>query len=173
VEHGIGRTAHGDIEGHGILKGGLGSDGTRQYRCIVLLVVTFAQFDNLPSGTQKELLAVGMGGNYRAITGQTEAECFGQAVHRVGSEHARAGTASRAGGTFDFIQIRLRNRVVGCLDHGIDEVEVNDLPLNFDLASLHRTAGNKITGMFRRMAAISMPGVILSQLEMQTMASAQ
>src|SRR5471030_2339762 len=31
----------------------------------------------------------------------------------------------------------------------------------------------KITGMFRRRAAISMPGVILSQLEMQTMASAQ
>ena len=31
----------------------------------------------------------------------------------------------------------------------------------------------KTTGMLRRMAAISMPGVILSQLEMQTMASAQ
>ncbi|MNF94497.1 hypothetical protein D3C84_772090 [compost metagenome] len=31
----------------------------------------------------------------------------------------------------------------------------------------------KTTGMFRRRAAISMPGVILSQLEMQTMASAQ
>ncbi|MNN48014.1 hypothetical protein D3C81_1624640 [compost metagenome] len=31
----------------------------------------------------------------------------------------------------------------------------------------------KITGMFRRRAAISMPGVILSQLEMHTMASAQ
>ena len=31
----------------------------------------------------------------------------------------------------------------------------------------------KTTGMFRRIAAISMPGVILSQLEMQTMASAQ
>ena len=29
------------------------------------------------------------------------------------------------------------------------------------------------TGMFRRIAALSMPGVILSQLEMQTMASAQ
>ena len=29
------------------------------------------------------------------------------------------------------------------------------------------------TGMFRRMAAINIPGVILSQLEMQTMASAQ
>ncbi|MNY48514.1 hypothetical protein D3C86_1838550 [compost metagenome] len=29
------------------------------------------------------------------------------------------------------------------------------------------------TGMFRRRAAISMPGVILSQLEMHTMASAQ
>ncbi len=31
----------------------------------------------------------------------------------------------------------------------------------------------KITGMFRRSAAIIIPGVILSQLEMQTMASAQ
>ena len=31
----------------------------------------------------------------------------------------------------------------------------------------------KITGIFRRMAAISMPGVILSQLEMHTSASAQ
>ncbi len=31
----------------------------------------------------------------------------------------------------------------------------------------------KTTGMLRRSAAISMPGVILSQLEMQTMASAQ
>lgn len=31
----------------------------------------------------------------------------------------------------------------------------------------------KITGMFRRIAAISMPGVILSQLEMHTSASAQ
>ena len=30
----------------------------------------------------------------------------------------------------------------------------------------------KTAGMFRRMAAISMPGVTLSQLEMQTMASA-
>ncbi|CPL95133.1 Uncharacterised protein [Bordetella pertussis] len=29
------------------------------------------------------------------------------------------------------------------------------------------------TGMFRRIAAISMPGVILSQFEMHTMASAQ
>ena len=31
----------------------------------------------------------------------------------------------------------------------------------------------KMTGMLSRIAAISMPGVILSQLEMQTMASAQ
>ncbi len=31
----------------------------------------------------------------------------------------------------------------------------------------------KTTGMFRRRAAMSMPGVILSQLEMQTRASAQ
>ena len=43
----------------------------------------------------------------------------------------------------------------------------------FHLAGLHRPARDETAGMFRRIAAISMPGVILSQLEMQTMASAQ
>ena len=44
------------------------------------------------------------------------------------------------------------------------------LPLQFP-ASMGPPETN-IAGMFSRMAAMSMPGVILSQLEMQTMASA-
>jgi hypothetical protein len=39
-------------------------------RCVVLLVVAFAQFDSQTAGLQEELLAVGMGGNDRAIPGR-------------------------------------------------------------------------------------------------------
>ena len=38
VEHGVGRPAHGDVEGHGVFKGGLGGDGPRQDRSIVPVV---------------------------------------------------------------------------------------------------------------------------------------
>ncbi len=42
-----------------------------------------------------------------------------------------------------------------------------------DLAGLHRPAGDEDHRDVERKAAISMPGVILSQFEMHTMASAQ
>ena len=42
-------------------------------------------------------------------------------------------------------------------------------PLKF--SGLHRPPDTKTVGMLSRMAAISMPGVILSQFEMQTSAS--
>ena len=47
------------------------------------------------------------------------------------------------------------------------------LPLILTLPASMGPPETKIAGMFRRKAAISMPGVILSQLEMQTSASAQ
>ena len=47
------------------------------------------------------------------------------------------------------------------------------LPSTITLPASIGPPETKTTGMLRRMAAISMPGVILSQLEMQTMASAQ
>ena len=46
-------------------------------------------------------------------------------------------------------------------------------PLSTTLPASIGPPDTKTTGMLRRIAAISMPGVILSQLEMQTMASAQ
>jgi hypothetical protein len=58
-------------------------------------------------------------------------------------------------------------------DHGVDQVELAARRRRVDLAGLHRAAGDEDVGMFSRSAAISMPGVILSQLEMQTRASAQ
>ena len=50
---------------------------------------------------------------------------------------------------------------------------VTSLPLSTTLPASIGPPETKTAGMFRRMAAISMPGVILSQLEMQTMTSAQ
>jgi hypothetical protein len=47
------------------------------------------------------------------------------------------------------------------------------LPASTTLPASIGPPETKTVGMLRRMAAISMPGVILSQLEMQTMASAQ
>jgi hypothetical protein len=46
-------------------------------------------------------------------------------------------------------------------------------PCHFTLPASIGPPETNTVGMFRRSAAISMPGVILSQLEMQTMASAQ
>ena len=47
------------------------------------------------------------------------------------------------------------------------------LPLRLTLPDSIGPPETNTAGMLRRIAAISMPGVILSQLEMQTMASAQ
>src|SRR5207244_10384335 len=47
------------------------------------------------------------------------------------------------------------------------------LPSSFALPDSIGPPDTNTTGMLRRSAAISMPGVILSQLEMQTIASAQ
>jgi hypothetical protein len=102
----------------------------------------------------------------------SEAERFGQAVHRVGGEHARARAAGRTGGTLDFVDFLVGTRLSAGLDHGIDEVDRDDLAPHSP-CRLPSGRRNEDGGMFRRIAAISMPGVILSQLEMQTMASAQ
>ena len=48
-----------------------------------------------------------------------------------------------------------------------------DLPCHCTLPASMGPPDTKMVGMFTRRAAMSMPGVILSQLEMQTMASAQ
>ena len=48
-----------------------------------------------------------------------------------------------------------------------------DSPCQFTLPASIGPPETKTTGMFKRKAAMSMPGVILSQFEMHTMASAQ
>ena len=84
-----------------------------------------------------------MRGKDGAIAGQAETKRLSQAIHRIGGEHAGAGAAGRAGGTLDFVEISLGNRGIRSLDHRIDEIKVDYLPLHFDLARFHRATGNK------------------------------
>ena len=143
-------------------------------RVVVLLVVAAREIDDEMAGLDEQPLAVGVGRERRAVAGQRQAQRLGQAVHRVGGEHARARAAGRAGRALDRRDVGVGDLLVGGGDHGVDQVE--------RLASCRRSTTlpasigppeTNTAGMLRRSAAISMPGVILSQLEMQTMASAQ
>ena len=97
----VGRAAHGDVERHGVLEGGEGGNVARTDAGVVLLVVPTAEIDDAPAGVQKQFLAAGVRGDQCAVARQREAERFGQAVHRVGSEHPRTRAAGRAGGALD------------------------------------------------------------------------
>jgi hypothetical protein len=78
-------------------------------------------------GTLEQLLAVGMGGHHRAVAGQGQAQCFGQAVHGIGGEHARARTAGGAGRTLHLGHGFIRHAGVSGHHHGIDQIELFDL----------------------------------------------
>ncbi len=143
VQHGIGRTAHGDIERHGVFEGLLGGDRARQGSVIVLLVITAGEIDDQVAGFDEEALAVGMGCERRAVAGQRQAERFGQAVHGVGGEHAGARTAGRTGRALDDLDVLVGDLVVGRGDHGVDEVERMRLAVQDDLAGFHRAAGDE------------------------------
>jgi hypothetical protein len=83
-------------------------------------------------------------GQRRAVAGQRQAHGLGQAVHRIGGEHARAGAAGGAGRAFDGGDIGVADIVVGGGNHGIDQVErLLCSILEDDLAGFHRTAGDE------------------------------
>ena len=67
------------------------------------------------------------------IARQRESDGFSKRVHRIGSEHTRARTATWTGAAFDFGHFLVGYRWVGTLDHRGDEVGILAAPL----ASLH------------------------------------
>src|SRR5690606_28423256 len=93
------------------------------------------------SSTQEQLLAVGVGGQGRAIARQGQAQGFGQAVHRVGGEHARAAAAGGAGAALVLGDGLVGAAVVGGGDHGVHQVQAMGGQLG--LAGFHRAAGNE------------------------------
>ena len=62
VQYGVGGTAHGDIQHHGVLESGLVRDVTRQHVDVILLVVALGQTDDALTGIDEQLFAIGVRG---------------------------------------------------------------------------------------------------------------
>ncbi|MCY1172314.1 hypothetical protein D9M73_124470 [compost metagenome] len=141
VQDGVGRTAHGDVEHHGVLERLEVGDVARQDGLVVLAVVALAQLDDGAAGLQEQLLAVAVGGQGRTVARQCQTQRFDQAVHRVGGEHAGARTAGRAGAALVLGDFLVRSAGVGGDHHGVDQVEA--VGSEFGLAGFHRAAGHE------------------------------
>ena len=81
VKYGVSRSTHRDIQRHGVFKRRLTGDITRQCTFVVLLVITFGQFNNAFTSIKEQLLTVGVGCQQRAVARLRQAQRFGQAVH--------------------------------------------------------------------------------------------
>ena len=89
VEHRICRSAHGYVERHGVLEGGLGSYRAWQDRVVTLEVVPFGILDDELGGTCEQTLAVFVRGYDSTVAGQCQTYGLVEAVHRVGGKHPR------------------------------------------------------------------------------------
>ena len=87
-----------------------------------------------------------MGGQNRAVAGQGQAQGLGQTVHRIGGEHARTGAAGRAGRALDGRDLFVAVGIVGCCDHGIDQIERDFFALEDNLSGLHGPARDEDRG---------------------------
>ena len=87
-----------------------------------------------------------MRGQHRAIARQAEAQRLGEAIHRIGGEHATARAASRAGRAFDRGHFLVGIGFVGGHHHRVHQIERAAFALHHDLAGLHRAARDEDDG---------------------------
>ena len=135
VEHGIGTTAHGDIKRHGIQEGITGSNIAWQNALVTILIVSVCILNHLASCLLEELDAVLMGSKNGSVAWETQTDGLGKRVHRVGCEHTRAASATRAGAFFNLLHLLVRNAGISTLNHRSNQVSILTLPST----SLHRT----------------------------------
>ena len=175
VQDGVGGAAHGDVQRHGVLKRlepmSAAGCARRPARS------TGAQSSTIGGRRAGRAFAVGMGGQRGAVAGQGQAQRLGQAVHGVGGEHARARAAGRAGRALHLGHVGVaepcRRRPPPWRRSGraADFCSVagwhrRTLPASMGPPRQRRPG---CSAAWRHQHA----GVILSQLEMHTMASAQ
>jgi hypothetical protein len=67
VQNGVGGTAHGDIQRHGVFKRRFTGNVARQRTGIVLLVVAFGQLNDAFTGVEEQLFTIGVGRQQRAV----------------------------------------------------------------------------------------------------------
>src|SRR5699024_4124080 len=124
VQHGVGGSAHRHFECHRVGERVLGGDAPGGSGVVFVLVVPAREVDDGAPGVEEELLAGGVGGQCGPVAGQGEPEGFGQAVHRVGREHARTGAAGGARAGLDLAEGLVADVLVGGVVDRVDQVQV-------------------------------------------------
>ena len=72
MQHGVGRSAHRDVQRHGIFERLEAGDRPRQRGLVVLFIVAARQIDDQMAGLDEQSLAVGMRRQHRAVAGQAQ-----------------------------------------------------------------------------------------------------
>ena len=120
----IGRSAHGDIEGHGIHECLFCSDGTRQNALVIIHIVckciSYDEFRTL----HKEILTLLMCGEDCSISSRGHTEGLTQAVHGIGCKHTRAASATRTCSSFEGIKFVFCRCRIGTLHHDVNKIIV-------------------------------------------------
>jgi len=136
VQDGIGRATHRHVQRKRIV------DCLRGHN-VAGLEIQVDQVHDLPAGCPRQLLAAGIDGQDRAVARQGHAERFAEAVHRVGSEHARARTTGRATCPLEVAELLVSDlaRLIGA-DPLEDRDKVHHLARGGD-TRLHRAAADE------------------------------
>ncbi len=123
VQDGVRRSAHGDVEHHGVFERLASGNAAWQDRVVALQVVGARHLDDAFPRLYEEVPARPMRGQHGTVAGQGEAQRLVEAVHAVGREHAGAGAAGRTGRSFELGESRVVHVRICGGDHGVDQID--------------------------------------------------
>ena len=139
VQDRVGGAAHRDIERHCVEEGSAGGDAAGQDALISVPVVFPGVFHDERGGLPEQFRAVAVGRQDRSVARKGQPDGLGQAVHRIGGEHARAAAAAGTGTGLDLRHLIVRQGGVGGQDHRVDQVQ---FAVSHD-AGFHRSSGDE------------------------------
>ena len=139
MQDGIGRATHGYIQSHRIEECLTRSNITRQNALVAILIISQGVLHNLTGCLAEQLYTIGMSSQDGAIAWKRESDSLCQRVHAVGCKHARARTTAGTRTTLDFLHLLIRDRRVGTLCHGRNQVSILTTPAT----CLHGASGTE------------------------------
>ena len=139
VKHRIGRTAHRNIQRHGIEECLTGSYAARKYTFVTFFIIFHCIFHNQFGSIFKQFRTIFVRSHDCAVSRKSQADSFIQTVHRVCRKHSGTTSAGRTGILFDIRYFLIAYTVVRRFNHGIDQVQMLTVPLS----GFHRSTGYK------------------------------
>lgn len=175
MQYSAGRTAHGDVEACSVFERCEVRDIARQSGRIVLLVPAAREIDDHMTCFAEQPFAVRMRRQHRTVAGcdrpsASVRQFIEFAANMLLSTNRRSDMPSGAFDRRDFLIRQLSSAAT--IIASIRSTE-RLVPFTTTLPASIGPPETNTVGMLRRIAAISMLGVILSQFEMHTSASAQ